>query len=107
MLGLHVCLNYYVSPSEALNEDEGLHDCYNRGQCRSCVKNMIRLVEDGGRSARRRPVMVLCHNDRCRDEGVERRQRVFAFFLHTVKSVYSDTHLDQLCIISWHNNVSQ
>lgn len=105
----------YVCPSEALkgnkiNGDEGLHDCYNKGQCCGCEKNVIRLVEDGGRSVWRRPVMVLCHNDRCCDEGVERRQRVFAFFLtlgFNVKSVYSDTRLDQLCIISQRNNVSR
>lgn len=39
--------------------------------------------------------MVLCHNDRCCDEGVERRQRVFAFLLtlgFNGKSVYSDIH---------------
>lgn len=104
-----------VCPCEALkgnknNGDEGLHDSYNRGQCRDSVKNVIRHTEDGGRSVWRRPVIVLFHNDRCYDEGVERRQRVFAFFLtlgFNVKSVYSDTHLDQLCVISQRNNVSR
>lgn len=89
--------------------DEGVHDCYNGGQFHGCVKNVIGLVEDGGRSVRRRPAMVRCHNDRCCDEGVEGRQRVFAFFqtlAFNVESVYSDTHLDQLCIISQRNNVS-
>lgn len=105
----------YVCPSEALkgsknNRDEGLLDCYNRGQCHGCVKNVIGLVDDGGCLARRRPERApLCHNDRCGDEGVERRQRVFTFFLaldFNVKSVYSDTRMDQRFIISQRNNVS-